>query len=71
MLAELVDHFIGAQRPMTDKQSLQHLATDGREFLTALGANGLGLAQRVGSAATMIMIGCRKNLLRLCHRKLI
>ena len=50
-----VDKFIGAKRLMTRQQSLQHLATHGRQPLLAGGTDRLGVRDRVAGATSMIV----------------
>ena len=52
-----VHDLVGAERLVAFQQHLQHLAADRRQPLRALRAQRLGVRQRVGGAALVIVVG--------------
>ena len=60
-LRQFLDHLIGTERPVAGQQGFQHVTADRREFLRALGADPLGMAQSVRRAAAVIVTGGRKG----------
>ena len=52
-----VDDLVGAERLVALQQNLQHLATDRRQPLRALGAQRLGVRQRIRGAAVVVVVG--------------
>ena len=64
-LASSLDDLVGAERLVAVEQGLQHLPADRRQPLRALGAQRLGMGERIGRAAVVVVIGRRED--RLGH----